>query len=326
MKILYRMGSSEDLPVILKFLEKREHFPAYIGYEEPCRVRQVISDGFTRNREILDDRSEFPSVFARDQEGNELGYMIYMPGVEESITGDRQVVLFDYHVEPGRHWNRLMDHFLEQGRRWALQSGIPYVTVEIMMDRPEQEACFGSRGFKPDMNRIVKRVGRYSFDEPRHARYAVRNACDGDRAFILLVSSQNSSFLAPAGREDMDRLKESFFDIYSGLNLDNDPLLKVYVIEDREKMRPAGYMMIRFRVFDLVSNKPLAYIYDLSLSRDYWGKNVVQRIVREVENRLSEMDIELLVGDVSEDNPRPLVTAVRTLGFKIYSRRWVMRV
>jgi ribosomal protein S18 acetylase RimI-like enzyme len=325
MKIAYRMGTREDLPVITGFLDKREYFPGYAGDESPGVVRPVIAQSFRDNLGIFDDPRRHPVFVAEDRDGGGIaGYMVLVNGVEESITGDMQIVIYDFFVRVPELRDEIMDRFLAFTLEASRMSGHRFVTTELRPNDRENEDYFASRGFHVEMNRIVKRVGRYTFDTPRQRQFAVRPAGEMDRDFILLLNAENSPFLIPTGREcDTLSIRASYFDTYTNMKLKGNPNLLVLIGEDVNAQRHAGYIMVKTEARDLVTGKLLAYLYDISVHKDYWGTFLGQRLVREAENRLAERDVEYFVGDTAENNPRPLRTALKTLQFRLFSRRWV---
>jgi ribosomal protein S18 acetylase RimI-like enzyme len=329
MEISYRLGNKKDVDTIIRFMEKRTSFPGYIGYNRPEEIRPIITRSFRAHKSLLDVQALCPLMIAEGKGQDEpLGYMLMLMISEESITALPQSVIYDFYVEPGTHFEEIMDRFLEQAEKWTRSISISYLVLEIQITQTHREEYFASRGFSVDMNRIVRRVETHTFENtPRQNRFNVRPAIESDRIFILLLNAQNSSFLIPSGRDvSIKDVQNYYFDTYSSLAITNNPMMRVLIAEDKETFQPAGYIMLKVAAVDAVSEKPLAYIYDLSVHKDYWGKFVAQRLVREGENLLAGMGVHYLIGDTSESNPRPLKTALKTLGFKLYSRRWVKKL
>lgn len=326
--ITFRTGNSSDLSVILDFLDERTLFSGYIGYAEPEKVRRVIAASYRKNVGILDQGDKYPFFIAEHSEtGKPLGYMLTIMGVEESITGELQAHIYDHYVSEGSYRERILDCFTSQVMQRAAQEGLNYVTTEILVADSVAEEYFKSRNYYIEMNRIVKRVETFEFNTPRQKRYRVRPAAESDWPFILLLNAQNSSFLIPTGREaDKEKIRQSFFDTYAEMNIVNDRYMKVFIGEEPEVRRQAGYIIIKVEALDMVSEKPLAYIYDINVHRDYWGKYITQRLVKEAQNHLAGRGVEYLIGDTAESNPRPLKVAIKTLGFNLYSRRWVKKI
>jgi ribosomal protein S18 acetylase RimI-like enzyme len=329
MEISYRLGDKKDIDMVISFIEKRTSFPGYIGYERPEVVRPIIARSYRAHKSLLDIQALCPLMIASRSDTDEpLGYMIMLMVSEESITAEPQSVIYDFYVEPGNDYEEIMDRFLEQAEKWTRSINIQFLALEIQIAQKHREDYFASRGFSVDMNRIARKIETHTFENtPRQNRFKVRPAVESDRLFILLLNAQNSSFLIPAGRgTPVKDVQNYYFETYSNLTIIDNPIMSILIAEEIETMKPAGYIMLKVAAVDAVSEKPLAYIYDLSVHRDYWGKFVAQRLVREGENLLVKRGVHYLIGDTSESNPRPLKTALKTLGFKLYSRRWVKKL
>jgi ribosomal protein S18 acetylase RimI-like enzyme len=328
MAITYGLGSSKDLELISSFLEEKTTFPGYLGFEEPDVVRKVYRQIYRVRKAIFDDHKETPLYIARDGEKNEaLGYMLLAMGVEESITEEMDTQIFDIYARQGERHQEVLDKFLEIAQDVTRKAGVKHLITEIKHGDEEMEGFFSRHGFQVELNRILKRVGTYTFDTPRQKKTLVRPARNADRMFILLISSQNSGFLIPSGREtDSRNIRNSYYELYSSMDLADDPCMKILLAEDVETFRPCGYIMVQVDALDLVSSRPLAYLYDLSVHKDYWGKYVGQRLVKEAENYLAQYGVEYLIGDTAENNRRPLMSAIKTLNFKIFNRRWVKKM
>jgi ribosomal protein S18 acetylase RimI-like enzyme len=328
MDVKYSTASREDLSVILDFLPERTVFPRYIGYEEPDIVRSVISRSWKAHRIIFDYPDHFPVIIARDASTEKpLGFMSLVVGVEESITNIKQVQIYDYFITKDPRHDRIFSDFIDKAEKVTGKSGLNFLTTEIRSNNEESEKLFTSHGFVVELNRIMKPVALHTFENSRYRQFSVRPAREADQMFVLLLNAQNSHFLIPVGREaDQMEIRESYFDLYSEIDIENDPLLRVFIAEDIQKRRPVGYMMIKLDAVDAVSEKQLAYIFDVSVHKDYWGKFVPHKLLKEVENWLHDHGIQYLLGDTAENNPRPLKTAVKTLNFELYSRRWMKKI
>jgi hypothetical protein len=325
MNIIYRNGTPEDLSEIIRFLDDRSYFSGYIGFEKPEVVRPFIVKSYRDNLEIFKKPDDFPIFIAQEPDSSKIiGYMFLINGVVETITDDKQTVIYDFCVRDCPQKTEIMDRFLAQTGEVVRKFGYDYVTTEIRPEEIEKESYFASRGFHIEMNRIVKQVGKYTFEGPRHERFLVRPAVEEDRMFILLLNAENSTFLIPSGRESKtDEIRALYFGTYAVMDFEENPTMKVLIAEDRLKHRSAGYIMLKMESVDIVTGRLLAYLYDISIQKDYWGTVVSQRLTKEAENWLSERNIQYLIGDTSESNPRPLITALKTLRFKLFSRRWV---
>lgn len=86
--------------------------------------------------------------------------------------------------------------------------------------------------------------------------------------------------------------------------------------------RQAGYLLVKTGFQEPVTGQRLAYIYDLAVHPDHWGRRATQLLMRDVERRLAELGFDIFCGDISERNPRALKTAIKSLGFTLEYRRF----
>ena len=328
MKICYRPAQSDDLDVILSFQRGKTFFPCYIGFEEPKAIRKVIKRSYMANREILEHPELFPVFIAFDEDGGRpLGYLVLATDIEETITKEQQVMIYDFYVSDDETGDEVFAGFIDLAKKAAQDRETRYVIVEVPYRNERIEGLFSRHNFFVEMNRIIKEVEHHTFENKWQKNLQVRPGLESDRMFMMLLNAQNSEFLIPKNRKaDREHIQQVYFNAYSVMEIENDPLVKVLVAQDKETMRPAGFIILKMSVIDAVSQKPLAYIYDISVHREYWGKYVTQRLMREAENYLMKTKVKVLVGDIANSNPRPLKTAIKSLGFTLHSRRWVLEL
>ncbi len=248
------------------------------------------------------------SVLLRDDPA---GYVVLLNGMQESITGDPQSLLYDHYGE--------LEPALSVAKAEAAARDSDYVVLHVFegLDRETLRA----QGFQPELTRISRRVER--FEQPP-SRFLVRPARPADRLFVLWLNQVSVDYVKPGGREwDLDEVHSDYFSTYMDLTLEPDDPTRVLIIEDREAAgrTQMGYLMLKLN-FD--GNN--AYIYDLAVHKDYWGRRATQYLMRAGENYLADLGVEALVGDISEENPRALKTALKSLSFTIESQRWGARV
>ncbi len=328
MNIAYRPALQEDLDVLLDFQDRKTVFPCYVGFEEPAAIRRVIKQSYMAHRELLDQREVCPVYLAVNLDtGEPVGYLVLVAGIEETITREQQVMVYDYYCGHGDIAGRVFDGFMDLARKTARDKGIRYIIAEVPNKNLELEAHFTRQGFMVEMNRIVREVEHHDFDNLWQKELQVREGNESDRMFLMLLNAQNSGFLIPSNRRaSREKIQQVYLSFYSAMEIEENSMMKVLVAQDKKTFRSVGYIIIKMSVVDAVSKKPLAYIYDLNVHRDYWGKYVAQRLVREAENHMLTTRARILLGDVSHSNPRALKTAIKSLNFTLYSRRWVAEV
>ncbi|MFP4498326.1 MAG: GNAT family N-acetyltransferase [Vulcanimicrobiota bacterium] len=325
MSIEYRLAQMVDINILIKFQDYKKYFPCYVGFEKPEQIRKVIKDSYKKNQLFLCHPETFPTLLAFDYENKiPLGYIATVTGVEESITGEKQLLIYDFHILDVPEKEEIFNHFIDFAENQAIKYNLSYMITEIPFEAEELENMFHKKDFSVEMNRIVKLCSHHEFTGKRQENIKVRPGEESDRFFMMLLNAQNSGFLIPADRKaSSEEIQQKYFEHYSQMPIDEEPFLHIFIAEDLINLQPAGYIIIKTSAIDQVSRQSMAYIYDLNVHKDYWGKYVTQRLVKEAENWLVEDNIHLLIGDISDSNPRPLKTALKTLNFTLYSRRWV---
>jgi ribosomal protein S18 acetylase RimI-like enzyme len=202
-----------------------------------------------------------------------------------------------------------------------------YLTVEIFVQDEKNGRLFGELGFSREMSRIIKKVEPHEISPPSPDPFRVRKGDNDDAFFIMWLNSQSASFTIPPGRDiPKDEILLRYLATYTELPLDDNSYFEALIIEDRALMKPIGYLLLKLHYEDSLTGEQLAYIYDLAIHSDYWGKRATQRLMREAENRLAARGIAYWLGDISIENPRALKTAMKSLRFQLESERWLKKL
>ena len=350
MDIGYRAGEKEDLDVILHFLEKRKNYSHFIGFESPSAMRQAIAQGYIESGHIWDNPDCFPLIIALDLKNDKpIGYMLMNLRAGEAFRDEFLAYIYDYYVDDPQLWHEIMGHFLEQAEMFAEEEEIERMVVDlpvgeaglnipnssqkkplwktVLEGRTLEEMFFRERGFYIEMNRIAKEVETFTFDTPLQKNYRTRRATESDRIFIMNMVGQNSEFLILPGSEEIaPRIQQAYFNEYSMMDLSEKSLKTVLICEDIENYRLTGYIILQMEPDDVITAEKTAYLYDISIHKDYWGRYATQRLMREAENWLAERDFKYIYADISHRNPRPLKTALKSLDYSLISRRWAKKL
>ncbi len=350
MDIGYRVGEKEDLGIILHFLDKRDTYSHFIGFESPLEMRQAVARGYMESSHIWENPDFFPFIIALDlNSGNPLGYLLMNLRAGEAFRDDFLAYLYDYYIDDPQLWDEIMKHFIEQAEMFAGEEEIDRMVVDIHLGevglnilgdnkrkpvwkavlegRTQEEIFFRERGFYIEMSRIVKEIETFTFDTPLQKNYRVRRATESDRIFIMNMVGQNSEFLILPGAEEIaPQIQQAYFNEYSAMELSEKSSKTVLVCEDIENYRLTGYIILQMEPDDVITAGKTAYLYDISTHRDYWGRYATQRIMREAENWLAERDFKYIYADISHRNPRPLKTALKSLDYSLISRRWAKKL
>lgn len=190
-----------------------------------------------------------------------------------------------------------------------------------MGDAPE-EAFFAARGYSVEICRIARRLAP---EPPRDGPYQVRRATARDQLFVMVLNSRVSPVTLPAGRDlDPEEVAARYLDVYLALDLEGNPCLEGLIAE--KDGLPVGYLLLKTGYTDEITGESLAYIYDLAIDPEHWGRRATQRIMREAETRMHARGVRILLGDISASNPRALKTAIHSLGYTLEQQRWARRL
>jgi len=148
----------------------------------------------------------------------------------------------------------------------------------------------------------------------------IRKAGREDYPFITELASESYSFGIPRQRMDgppvqQGLLKEALDDLFRYYETESD--IDIIVAFDRDSGERAGYIIVLTDNIDQMTGERQAFIHDLAVKRKYWGKYVVHRLIEAASLRGREKGLRWLVGVVTGDNRRALLTAVKALDFRI---------
>jgi ribosomal protein S18 acetylase RimI-like enzyme len=305
-----RPAGPQDLQGLLALCSSRPYaaLPARgVSGEER---RRVLLEGYRNHWGLLGQDPNL-QVLVGERTGSLAGYLVLVTGLKESITGEPLALIYDYAGEVEALAGRAVEEAAGRGAR--------HLVLEVSPRQPDEERRWEGLGFRVDMNRIARPLGPPG--PLPESPYRVRRAGRQDRLFLMWLNTLTSSFTIPAGREgERERIAAAYLDTYAGLDFAGDPRAPVFVVE--LSGRPAGYLMLRLGYHDEVTGHEVAYIYDLAIHPEHWGRRAVHRLLREVEAWLFAHGVRVLLGDVSQSNPRALKTALRALGFELEWRRW----
>lgn len=238
-------------------------------------------------------------------------YLVARHGEQESLTGERQTVIWDWAQDP----SGLLCLLQESAR----QRGDGYVVVQQLQQGPNP---WPELGFLPELRRVISptRSGRRETGE-----FEVRPAESKDLFFIANLHTQGSQFYIPAQRKvDSGAVMARNMNLYLGLDLGPGRKMVGYVICDQGK--PFGYILYQLGFRMDISGVPAAYLYDLNLRPDQRGKSAAGQLGRHSLAELAERGVEFVMGDISADNQLGYQAATRAGHFVHESTRWGLRL
>lgn len=239
-------------------------------------------------------------------DSDQTGYLVAVAGDRESLTGDRQIMIAD--------WVGDLALFLPPLREMGQRDGSRYLVTRAF---PGQSHPLAELGFQAELTRVMARLdGR-----PNTSNFVVRRAGPGDRLFMANLHRQGSHFYAPAHRRvDPEEISMRNLTVYMGMDLrPGSSMLGYLVCEGR---RPFGYVLFKRGLRAEVSGAAVAYLYDIHLQPERWGRSAARILLRQAMLELSEMGLELIAGDVSCANPGVHQLALRAADFRHEWTRW----
>ncbi|MBX3169637.1 MAG: hypothetical protein KF760_19700 [Candidatus Eremiobacteraeota bacterium] len=237
-------------------------------------------------------------------------YAVLLRGEVETVTGERQSRIWD--------WGRDLKPFLPTLLRQAAQAGNGYLVARA---QPGEEELFLTWGFLPELRRLLAPV----VGKPNRSQFIVRPATALDTFFIANLHSQGSHFYVPANRVvDRDEIILRSGAHYLSLNFAPDCPVWGRIICWQDK--PSGYVLYKLGMRIEENGASAAYLYDLNLLPEFWGRLGARILVRQAMLELAEMGVEYVVADISLDNELAFQMATRSVEFELEWTRFGMRI
>lgn len=96
----------------------------------------------------------------------------------------------------------------------------------------------------------------------------------------------------------------------------NDPNLKLLIAET-DKQETVGYLILLLNNIEATTGEPQAFVVDLAVSEEYWGKFVWRHLLRKAEEIARSEGLSYIAGTISVNNIRSLKTVQKFLGYQI---------
>jgi GNAT superfamily N-acetyltransferase len=243
------------------------------------------------------------------------GYVSVCLGQKEGLTAEPQAQIYELWSSQPEQQKLL----LQQAEQCARANGSQFLVCQLPPGH-RLEAELAEAGFSVDIERIHKEIT--GLRQPGSV-LNLRLARPNDRLFILGLIRRTCANTRPAGREiSAPRMLEIFFQSYQSLDFAGDPELITLIAETPGRARAIAYLVIRLGLSEDPDPATFAYIYDIAVHPDHWGKRAPHDLLFRAEQLLKERAIERLVADISASNRRAFLTATKSLGYRLASRRW----
>lgn len=242
------------------------------------------------------------------------GYVTLCVGLIEGLTNEPQAQIYELRARSEEGQRAL----LEAAEDLARSHGASFLVAQLAPD--EEASCYQQAGYAVDIHRIARPLG---VERPADGRYRIRPATKADRLFILWLIRHTSPNTVPAGRTiSAPQMVDTYFRSYQSTDFAGDPELRTLIADHPEKPRQVGYLVVRLGLCEEPDPTPFAYVYDIAVHPDHWGRRVPHQLIRAADPMLRAEGFTTLVGDVSQANPRALKTGLKSLSFQTRSRRW----
>jgi len=322
-----REARREDLEGMIALYRQKEHFFSVVRNHPPEEYTEYTIDTLRKHAHFLGTEKDLKVFLAFNEKGEMTGYLMLILNLIENITGDRQALIYEYALKEGVDTGGVFCALLSAARDASVLESIEYNIVEVDSRDLKGQQLFSEMGFTRESNRIIRRVTRHALPACERDPYRVRRAVNTDLFFFLVLNSKCGLYTMLPGRgAAREEVASRYLETYARMRLEGDEFLISLIIEEKETFKPLGYLMYKTNSCDSFTGDPVAYIYDLAVDPEYWGKRVTQRIMREGENLMADMGFVYITGDISESNQRALKTAVKSLGYSLESVRWMKKV
>jgi ribosomal protein S18 acetylase RimI-like enzyme len=295
----------EDLADLLSLVQGKPYPGSRIAGIDAALRKQSDLAALRSNWSGLLSNPQVAILVARER-GAAVAYCIAGLGQADFATGQPESVVVE-HAGPWQHYPALL------GRLQQIVED-DFLAIRLYPEQPELRDVLLACGFAPEFSRVVRSTqGAVAPDLP--PGLSVRPAAAADRPFLAQLHVDCSPFYESSNRHHADWGAWSALENY--LSLDFQGNLRGWVAE--EQGRPVGYVLLRTQFdLDMLPRKG-AYLYDIAVSKPYWGRNVVVFVH---EMAASQVGFETLVGDISAHNSRALHVAVHKLQYCLEWERW----
>ncbi|MBT9584968.1 GNAT family N-acetyltransferase [bacterium] len=311
MTIQVRCAAPEDFAQIEKLcLAKTFYESAFFRGIEPLREFMVSN---LRDNLALAGKAAGGQCLVALREGQLVGYAVLMFHTQESITQQLQTLLHDF-VAPNFE---VLNALMTEARRLTVEVEDEYLVAHLQPQDQKQQIWFYRLGFRPELNRVVKRIAA-GHKGPSSERYRARSARKSEHMFIVRVNAEYSGLYRPAGRDtDLQAIQAGFMGCYFNLNM-ADKGTHYVILEEAESRRPAGYIILIEHQLPMDQG---VYTYDVAVAPEFAGRGLSLYLCGAAETLLGQAGGGVIFGATSLDN-RGAVNGDRQLGFVIDSRRW----
>lgn len=166
MPIRIRRASPADEAAIDLWQRSMENLEEYLNVPEgtvrdPDAVRQRFAEWLKLPREKkIPTGWERIDLVAVEDSGSICGYAVVMFGVKDQLTGLPEAYVSELHVWPDYRKRGVAKGLLDMAEAYALQRGVPYLTIHVAAGNSAMQQMLQGAGFRPETTKMAKRVAR----------------------------------------------------------------------------------------------------------------------------------------------------------------------
>lgn len=156
----------------------------------------------------------------------------------------------------------------------------------------------------------------------------VRDGEIKDLEFVKELAIDMAKFSVPETRfitPDLINAKVAKVVSSLALEIPGNSNLHILIAETNSKEK-VGYLILILNQIEDTTGEPQAYVADIAVKQEYWGKYVWKYLVKEAEKIAKDKGFSYLAGTVSANNPRMLKALIKFLGYQIERHQLVKRL
>jgi N-acetylglutamate synthase-like GNAT family acetyltransferase len=326
--------SLHDIPLLLPLREEAEIFVSPIRDISADDVKKFILSRYQDACNVSDEEKEKAKetmqLFAvTDMEDRIVGFIALVTDSIEGITQEKQIEIYDLVIKKDVDQGEVLRLFLEEAEKICREKNIKYLVYTIQSGEKEKLELLQHHGFATQVNCIAKNLKRIKKWRTPKPWLRIRWAKISDLIFLLSLNNVASvNYALPHHDVPMSDVQGSFFSAYSENLLKwimNEPTFSILIAEDVEKKESIGYVMLWLGSVDGFTGEKFAYIYDIAVKQEYWGKYVTHYLMEAAEKFVIKKGLDYIAGDISESNQRALRTAIDSIKFFLERYRLVKK-
>lgn len=297
---------TEDLETVLRLVSTKAYPDSPVPNVTGERRRESTRSQLEQHAEALSANPRFSFELVIEPAP---AYWLTVHNHVDHATGQKESVLLD-HAGDRQGYGLLFQRAAERAR----SRGDEFFAVRLFPN--EEPGLFESFGFRPEFRRIVRRVSPLQLTETYH----LRRAAPEDRVFLTRLTLESASFYRSANRAGIPALAWNDMANYLSLDLGESSDLLGWIAElDGERV---GYVLVRRHFPMELFEGEAAYLYDIAVRPEHWGRGAASELHEHAVHDLAQLGVEVLVGDISADNPRAYQIGTNKLGYEPEWERW----